>query len=70
MATSDREWSMSEKSVAQQAFDRAYEREFVELIKVVRGMLSQIAEPSDLWKVNDYLTTKRKEIAEKYDYRY
>jgi Photoprotection regulator fluorescence recovery protein len=70
MPMSAREWSKSEKSIAQQAFDRAYERECGELLNVVRGMLNQIAEPSDLWRAHDYLTDKRKELAEKYDYRY
>lgn len=40
------------------------------IVENVRKMAAEINEPSDLWKIHDYLTEKRKETDEKYDYRY
>ena len=33
-------------------------------------MAERINEPSDLWKIHDFLTKKREETDNKYDYRY
>jgi hypothetical protein len=64
------EWSKSEKTIARRAFDLAYERECAALADEVRHMADLIAGPGDIWKIHDFLRTKRKEIDEKYDYRY
>jgi hypothetical protein len=64
------EWSKSEKTIARRAFDLAYERECAALADEVRHMADRIASPDDVLEINDFLRNKRKEIDEKYDYRY
>jgi len=64
------EWSKSEKTIARRAFDLAYERECAALADEVRRLADRIAGPDDIWKIHDFLRRKRKEIDEKYDYRY
>jgi hypothetical protein len=64
------EWSKPEKKIACRSFDAAYERECMAIAHNVREMADKINEPSDVWKIHDYLTEKRKETDQKYDYRY
>lgn len=33
-------------------------------------MLKRSSDPAKIWRVHDYLSEKRREIGEKYDYRY
>ena len=63
-------WSKSERAIARTAFDVALERELQEVMQQAKEMANQIAEPSDLWELEHYLTERRKEINRKYDYRY
>jgi hypothetical protein len=63
-------WSESEKKAAQEAFQKAYEREINSLIEEVRQKASEIAEIDDLWRLHDLLSARRHEIDGKYDYRY
>lgn len=63
-------WSKTEKGVARQAFGRAYERECKELSNKVKEMANTAKTPEDIWELHEFLTEKRKEIDEKYDYRY
>ncbi len=63
-------WSKTEKEVARQAFGRAYERECKELSNKVKEMANTAKTPEDIWELHEFLTEKRKEIDEKYDYRY
>ncbi|MCP6760712.1 MAG: hypothetical protein NHB32_18640 [Fischerella sp. CENA71] len=67
---SDVEWSKTEKEVAKQAFERAYEREIDTLIKEVREKTSAIAELDHIWQLHNFLSARRHEIDGKYDYRY
>jgi hypothetical protein len=66
----DLRWSQAEKVVAREAFRRALEREFEEVIRKTKEMADHIEQPSDLWELEGYLTQSRKEIDRKYDYRY
>jgi len=68
--TSETEWSKPEKEIARKAYRAAYNREVMTIAENVRKMVAEINEPSDLWKIHDYLSEKRKETDEKYDYRY
>ncbi len=70
MQVSDAEWSVVEKSIAQAAFEKAYEREINALMKEVREKGSAIATFDDVWQLHDFLSAKRHEIDGKYDYRY
>jgi hypothetical protein len=67
---SEMEWSKQEKEIARRAFKAAYSRECMTIAQSVRKMASEINDPSGLWQLHDYLTEKRKETDEKYDYRY
>ena len=64
------DWSNTEKILARQAYDRAYERECTKIFDKVQEMLSYIEDPKEIWKVDDYLMKKRREMDAKYDYKY
>jgi Asp-tRNA(Asn)/Glu-tRNA(Gln) amidotransferase B subunit len=63
-------WSKSEKTIARKAFDAALGRELHEVIQEAKRIASEIQQSSDLWDLEHYLTQRRKEIDQKYDYRY
>lgn len=63
-------WSPVEKKAAQEAFEKAYEREISALLEQVRVRAGEIAELEDLWGLHDFLSAKRHEIDGKYDYSY
>jgi hypothetical protein len=67
---SSADWSKPEKEIARKAYRAAYNKEIMAIARNVRKMAAEINEPSDLWKIHDYLTEKRKETDEKYNYRY
>lgn len=64
------EWSQTEKKIARQAFDKAYEREIRTLIKEVQQQAGEIHSLDNLWVLHDFLSARRHEIDGKYDYRY
>jgi hypothetical protein len=63
-------WSTTEKSVARRAFECAYGRECEAIMKRIRGVMRDLANPNDIWRLHDFLSEKREEIDGKYDYRY
>ncbi len=63
-------WAQSEKKVSRRAFDLAYQRECKEIKAKVEAMLSSDSEPKAIWRIHDYLSSKREETDAKYDYRY
>jgi hypothetical protein len=63
-------WSDAEKKIARRVFDQALQQELAEVVRKVKEMARDIKEPSDLWKIEDYLTKRRKAIDTDYDYRY
>ena len=70
MTPNDKKWSKSEKQIARQAYRAAYNRECKAILENVRIMMDEIEDPIGLWRLHDYLTDKRQETDEKYDYRY
>ena len=70
ISMNDIKWTKAEKKVSRSAFDKAYERERAALIKNLRAKTNDISAPDDLWRLHDFLTERRDEIDEKYDYRY
>ena len=66
----DIKWSKSEKSIARAAFDRAYQKECDQIIRSLKQKAHKLSGPKEIWKIHDYLSKKRKEMDEKYDYRY
>ena len=70
MTFRDLKWSKAEKKIAREAFDKAYDREMMSIKKEVYHILENLKEDHGIWKLEDYLRKKRREIDEKYDYRY
>jgi len=70
MNVNDLKWSKEEKKIARAAFDRAYEREIAFIRKEATTMLLNLKEDHEIWKLEEYLWKKRREIDHKYDYRY
>ena len=66
----DFKWSKTEKKISRSAFDKAYERECADIVKNLNAKVKKIKSPKELWRVHDFLTDKREDIDEKYDYRY
>jgi|SRR5712692_8128623 len=66
----DETWSKSEKAIARRAYDQAHAREHAALADEIRRRANAIAEPHHIWALHDFLTRRRKEIDQKYDYRY
>ena len=62
-------WSRSEKAIARKAFDAALKRELQDVMEEAKQKASQIKEPPDVWKLERYLTERRKEIDGKYEFR-
>ena len=63
-------WSATEKKAARAAFDRALTRELQAVRQEVDAMLRNSPDDRVIWRLHDYLSEKRREIDEKYDYRY
>jgi hypothetical protein len=66
----DLTWSPAEKIIARRAFDLALKKELEVVMSKVRQMAGEIQRPADLWTLEQYLSECRKEIDDKYDYRY
>ena len=66
----DLKWSGAEKAIARKAFDLALQREFEAVSKKARHMAAHIEQPTDLWRLESFLTKSREEIDRQYDYRY
>lgn len=67
---SSTEWSKREKEIARKAFKVAYNREQQAILEDIRRRTSEVSDLVELWRLQEYLTEKRIEICEKYDYRY
>ena len=63
-------WSKTEKQIARKAYAAAYERECADLIEKVRAKALAMDGPEALWDMQDFLTLARRDVDEKYDYRY
>ena len=63
-------WSPAEKKAAHAAFDAALTRECSAIRREVEAMLQRSSDPAEIWRVHDYLSAKRREIDDKYDFRY
>ena len=61
-------WSKTEKKIAKQAFDLAYERKCQKIIEQIKKR--KLSNDEDIWKLGDYIHKKQKEIDRKFDYRY
>jgi len=66
----DIKWSKSEKTIARQAFEKAYQLECKHFIKKLKEKTAKLEKPEDILELQNYLDKREKEIAQKYDYRY
>jgi hypothetical protein len=63
-------WSATQKKAARAAFDLALARELKSIRQETEAMLRNAPDDRTVWRVHDYLSEKRREIDQKYDYRY
>jgi Photoprotection regulator fluorescence recovery protein len=63
-------WSPSEKAIARKAFNLALTRELEGVMSEAKHRAARMNAASDLWDLEQYLYERRKEIDQKYDYRY
>ncbi|MCK4506339.1 MAG: hypothetical protein KAW14_12055 [Candidatus Aegiribacteria sp.] len=61
-------WSKSEKKIARQAFDSAYQRECDSIIQKIKK--HKLEKPEDIWSLRDMLEDRGNEIDKIYDFRY
>lgn len=66
----DIKWSKSEKTIARKAFDQAVEKEHAMLASRIQTMAQKLDDRDNIWTLHDFLSKKRREIDQKYDYRY
>jgi hypothetical protein len=70
MQVTESNWTESEQEIAQQAFDRAYERETKALIEHIRQGAGEVQRLDDIWSLHDFLSARRHDLDGKYDYRF
>lgn len=66
----DLKWSDSEKKLARRVFDAALTAELAEVMAEFKARAAAAAEPNDMWSIEELLRRKRREIDQKYHYRY
>jgi len=66
----DETWAPTEKKLARIAFDKAFKRQCTAITQEVRRMLETTTTPSDIFRVQEYLTEQRRIVDRLYDYRH
>lgn len=66
----DLKWSESEKKLSRRLFEAALETELAEVMSEFKSKAASASTPQEMWALEDYLAHKRREIDQKYDYRY
>ncbi len=66
----DETWAPAEKKLARIAFDKAFERQCTAITQEARRILDSTTAPSDIFRVQEYLTEQRRIVDRIYDYRY
>jgi len=66
----DFKWTEREKKLARQVFDTALHGELADLMRRCKSDAAAIAEPDELWELEERLSRWRREIDSKYDFRY
>ena len=66
----DWKWSPKEKAVARRVFDVALSRELDAVIGEAKRRAAQIAEASELWDLERWLSERRREIDGNFRFRY
>ena len=68
LEVSKNQLSSTEEKIAQQALQKAHEREISALMMNIRDRTNSLNKIEDLWDLHDLLSTKRYEIDGKYVY--
>jgi hypothetical protein len=63
-------WTAAEKKVARRAFDQALERHLSAITAEAKRMMANVADPTDLWQLEAYLTESRKTVHGIFQFRY
>jgi Photoprotection regulator fluorescence recovery protein len=63
-------WTAAEKKVARKAFDQALERHLSAITAEAKRMMANVADPTDLWQLEAYLSESRKTVDRIYQFRY
>jgi hypothetical protein len=66
----DETWAPTEKKLARIAFHKAFARHCTAITREARRMLETTTAPSDVFRVQEYLTEQRRIVDQLYDYRY
>ncbi len=66
----DLKWSAAEKQLARRAFDSALTAELAELVAAFKTSAAAVTTVDEVWSIQERLVRRRREIDEKYDYRY
>lgn len=70
MSIRDFNWTPEEKKITRAAFDKAYQKEMTEIKNELIKKTNNMDDLQKVWSIEDYLSEKRNEINNKYDYRY
>jgi hypothetical protein len=63
-------WSDHEKKIARRTFEKALASELAEIMADFKIKAAAADEPDDMWSIQEHLFHTRREIDQKYDYRY
>jgi len=63
-------WTPSEKKAARRAYDKAFELQCAAITKEVKRMLQKMSNPGDIWRIEEYLYEKRKEVDRLFQFSY
>lgn len=66
----DFKWSHAERNLSGRAFEQALESELSEILAEFKAKAAAASTPEEMWNVQRFLSSKEREIDEKYDYRY
>jgi predicted membrane metal-binding protein len=67
---SDLEWTPSEKKIARRAYENALDAAFARILTEFKAKAAQVAKPSEMWDLEEYLRRQRKHIDTIFDYQY
>jgi hypothetical protein len=63
-------WSDREKKITRRVFEAALTAELAEVMADFKAKAAAAVEPDDMWSIQEHLFHTRRDIDQKYDYRY
>ncbi len=69
-AMRDQKWSAGEKAIARKAFEKALGQELGATLEQFKRKASKVNDTDEMWNMEGWLGARRREIDQKYDYRY